>query len=188
VFFHAHGEIRREDRDDEIVRFVEYWKERTGHYPEELVFDSKLTTYRNLDRLNKLGIAFMTLRRRSMKMLVEVAREPLSAWRRTELERVPRAYRHPRILDQRIELSQYQGPCRQLVAADLGHEQPTFLLTNPMRRSAAKLVERYAQRMVIENGIADGIDSLLSDSQVSGRPSLPGGPGVPRRRQSPVGG
>jgi len=164
VFCYAHGEIRREDRDEEIVRFIEYWKERTGHYPEELVFDSKLTTYRNLSRLNKLGIDFITLRRRSKKMLVEVAREPLSAWRRTELERVPRAYRHPRILDQRIELGQYQGPCRQLVVADLGHEQPTFLLTNQMRRSAAKLVERYAQRMVIENGIADGIDFFHMDA------------------------
>jgi hypothetical protein len=164
VFCYAHGEIRREDRDDEIVRFIEYWKDRTGHYPEELVFDSKLTTYRNLSRLDKLGIDFITLRRRSKKMLLEVAREPLSAWRRTELERVPRAYRHPRILDQRIELGQYQGPCRQLVVADLGHEQPTFLLTNQMRRSAAKLVERYAQRMVIENGIADGIDFFHMDA------------------------
>jgi hypothetical protein len=164
VFCYAHGEIRREGRDDEILRFIEYWKERTGHYPEELVFDSKLTTYRNLDRLNKLGIDFITLRRRSKKMLVEVAREPLSAWRRTELERVPRAYRHPRILDQRVELGHYEGPCRQLVVADLGHEQPTFLLTNQMRRSPAKLVGRYAQRMVIENGIADGIDFFHMDA------------------------
>jgi hypothetical protein len=164
VFCYAHGEIRREDRDDEILRFVEYWKERTGHFPQELVFDSKLTTYRNLDRLNKLGIHFITLRRRSKQMLMEVAREPLSAWRRTELERVPRAYRNPRILDQRVELRHYDGPCRQLVVADLGHEQPTFLLTNQMRRSAAKLVGRYAERMVIENGIADGIDFFHMDA------------------------
>ena len=164
VFCYAHGEIRREERDDEIVRFIEYWKERTGHFPEELVFDSKLTTYTNLDRLNKLGIDFITLRRRSRKMLADVARQPLSAWRRIELERVPRAYRNPRILDQRIQLGNYEGLCRQLIIADLGHEQPTFLLTNQMRRSAAKLVGRYAQRMVIENGIADGIDFFHMDA------------------------
>jgi hypothetical protein len=164
VFCYAHGQIRREDRDDEIVRFIEYWKERTGHLPEELVFDSKLTTYANLDRLNKLGIDFITLRRRSQKMLAEVARQPPSAWRRIRLERVPRAYRNPRILDQRVQLGHYDGPCRQLIVADLGHEQPTFLLTNQMRRSAAKLVGRYAQRMVIENGIADGIDFFHMDA------------------------
>lgn len=164
VFCYAHGELRREDRDDEILRFVEYWNERTGRLPEELVFDSKLTTYRNLDQLNKLGIDFITLRRRSRNMLAEVARQPSSAWRRIQLDRVTRAYRNPRILDQTVPLRDYEGGCRQLIVADLGHEEPTFLLTNQMRRSPATLVGRYAQRMVIENGIADGIDFFHMDA------------------------
>ncbi len=128
------------------------------------MFDSKLTTYRNLNRLNKLGISFITLRRRSKNMLTEVARQPLSAWRHIQLERVPRAYRTPRILDQTVRLRDYQGGCRQLVVADLGHEEPTFLLTNQLSRSPAQLVSRYAQRMVIENGIADGIDFFHMDA------------------------
>src|ERR1039458_3891248 len=80
-----------------IMRFVEYWKQRTGHLPEELVFDSKLTTYRNLSRLNELGIPFITLRRRDPKMLQEIHTQPASAWRRIELESIARAYRTPRI-------------------------------------------------------------------------------------------
>jgi hypothetical protein len=164
VFCYAHAELRKEDRDDEILRFIEYWQERTGHLPEELVFDSKLTTQRNLDRLNQLGIDFITLRRRSEKMLLDAARQPLSAWRRIELRRLPRAYRNPRILDQEVRLRDYEGPLRQLIVADLGHDQPTFLLTNQRRRSAVTLVGRYAQRMVIENGIADGIDFFHMDA------------------------
>jgi hypothetical protein len=164
VFCYAHAELRKEDRDDEILRFIEYWKERTGHLPEELVFDSKLTTQGNLDRLNQLGIDFITLRRRSETMLLDAARQPLSAWRRIELRRLPRAYRAPRILDQQVRLRDYEGPLRQLIVADLGHDQPTFLLTNQSRRSAATLVGRYAQRMVIENGIADGIDFFHMDA------------------------
>jgi len=170
VFCYAHGELRREERDDEILRFVEYWRQQTGHLPDELVFDSKLTTYQNLDRLTQLGIDFITLRRRSKNMLADVARQPLSAWRRIQLDRVPRAYRTPRILDQTVELRHYQGRCRQLVVADLGHEEPTFLLTNQMRHSSAKLVGRYAQRMVIENGIADGIDFFHMDALSSAVP------------------
>jgi transposase-like protein len=164
VFCYAHAELRKEDRDEEILRFIEYWQERTGHLPEELVFDSKLTTQANLHRLNQLGIDFITLRRRSEKMLLDAARQPLSAWRRIELRRLPRAYRHPRILDQEVRLRDYEGPLRQLIVADLGHDQPTFLLTNQRRRSAATLVGRYAQRMVIENGIADGIDFFHMDA------------------------
>ena len=56
------------------------------------------------------------------------------------------------------------GPIRQLIITDLGHEEPTFLLTNQLHRSASKLIGRYAQRMIIENGIADGIDFFHRDA------------------------
>jgi len=92
------------------LRFVDYWKQRTGRLPEELIFDSKLTTYANLDKLNRMGIHFITLRRRSPKLLDEIARTPTSAWRRVELESVSRAYKTPRVLDRRITLNDYDGP------------------------------------------------------------------------------
>jgi hypothetical protein len=103
-------------------------------------------------------------------MLAALAEQPASAWRRVQLERVARAYRNPRILDEKIQLRDYDGPCRQLIVADLGHEEPTFLLTNQLRRSAAKLIGRYAQRMVIENGIADSIDFFHMDALSSAVP------------------
>jgi hypothetical protein len=68
------------------------------------------------------------------------------------------------VLDDEIHLNGYDGPLRQLTVADLGHEEPTFLLTNQMRRAASTLIERYAQRMVIENSIADGIDFFHMDA------------------------
>ena len=96
VFCYANGELRKDQQNDEVLRFVEFWKQRTGRLPEELIFDSKLTTYANLNKLNRMGIQFITLRRRSQKLLDEVARTPTSAWRRVELESVSRAYRTPR--------------------------------------------------------------------------------------------
>jgi hypothetical protein len=164
VFCYANATVRKENQNDEIMRFVEYWKQRTGHLPEELVFDSKLTTYRNLSRLNELGIPFITLRRRDPKMLQEIHTQPASAWRRTELESIARAYRTPRILDQTITLRDYDGPIRQITVADLGHEEPTIVVTNQLRRSAVHLIGRYAQRMLIENGIADGVDFFHMDA------------------------
>jgi len=164
VFCYANAELRKDQRDDEILRFVAFWKQRTGRLPEELIFDSKLTTYAKLNELNRMGIPFITLRRRSKKLLEEVARTPPSAWRRVELESVSRAYRTPRVLDRRIALKGYDGPLRQLTIADLGHEQPTLLLTNQLTRSACHLIGRYAQRMLIENNIADGIDFFHMDA------------------------
>lgn len=67
VFCFANVDLRKEQQNDEILRFIEFWKQHTGHYPEELIFDSKLTTYNNLNRLNQMGISFLTLRRCSKK-------------------------------------------------------------------------------------------------------------------------
>ncbi len=164
VFCYANASLRKEAQNDEILHFAQWWKQRTGKWPQELIFDSKLTTHANLNRLNEWGIQFITLRRRSPQMLHKVHQLPLSAWRRVELTGVTREYRTPRILDQTITLNDYTGPMRQMVIMDLGHEEPTFLLTNQLTRSAPKLITRYAQRMLIENGIADGIDFFHMDA------------------------
>jgi hypothetical protein len=164
VFCYANGQLRKDEQNDEILQFVSYWEQRTGQLPNELIFDSKLTTYANLNRLNQQGIDFITLRRRSQKMLATIEHTPASAWRRVELQNVSRAYRRPRVLDEKVNLTDYEGPIRQLTVADLGHEEPTLLLTNQMRRSTSTLIERYAKRMVIENGIADGIDFFHIDA------------------------
>ncbi len=164
VFCYANADIRKDEQNDEILRFVKFWQERTGRRPEELIFDSKLTTYANLDVLNRQGIRFITLRRRSAKLLGEIENTPASAWRQVELKSVTRAYRTPRIIDQRISLDDYRGELRQLTITDLGHEEPTLLLTNQLQRGAADLIDHYAKRMLIENSISDGIDFFHMDA------------------------
>jgi len=164
VFCYARADLRKQDQADEILNFVAFWKKRTGRLPEEVIFDSRLTTYANLNRLNQQGVAFITLRRRSPALLRAIQNAPSSAWRHVELEGVSRIYRTPRVLDQQIPLQDYEGPIRQLLITDLGHEEPTVLLTNQRKRSVAKLIGRYAQRMLIENEIEDGIDFFHMDA------------------------
>jgi hypothetical protein len=53
---------------------------------------------------------------------------------------------------------------------DLGHEEPTVLLTNQLQRGPAKLIERYARRMVIENSIAEAINFFHLDALSSAVP------------------
>jgi len=170
VFCYANAQLRKETQTDEVLRFVAFWKERTGRLPAELIFDSRLTSYANLSKLNQQDIAFMTLRRRSRQLVAAIYQAPASAWRRIELEGVSRLYKTPRILDQQIRLPHYKGELRQLAILDLGHEEPTLLLTNQLRRSPAKLIERYAQRMVIENQLAEGINFFHMDALSSAVP------------------
>ena len=51
-----------------------------------------------------------------------------------------------------------------MLITDLGHEEPTVLLTNDLRTSAAKRITRYAQRMLIENGLADAVQFFHLDA------------------------
>ncbi len=163
-FCYANCDLRKHEQDDEILKFIRFWKERTGKLPEELIFDSKLTTYANLNRLNLQGIQFITLRRRSPQLVQDLLARPRSAWRRIELDGVSRLYKTPRILDDQVTLADYSGAIRQITVADLGHEEPTLLLTNQLRRSPAKLIGRYAKRMLIENNIEDGVNFFHMDA------------------------
>ena len=81
------------------------------------------------------------------------------------LKSLTRSYRTPRVFDEKIHLKQYgEKSLRQLSVMDLGHEEPTLLLTNDLKSTPSALITRYAQRMLIENGIAEAIHFFHIDA------------------------
>jgi hypothetical protein len=155
VFCYANADIRKGEEADEVFRFIDFWKRQYGRVPQHLVFDSKLTTYEGLDRLDAAGITFMTLRRRTKGLLADVDGLPPSAWRTVTLDLPHRKYRTPRIYEQKVRLRECSY--RQLFIKDLGHDEPTILVTNDAKSSARNLITRYAKRMLIENALADAV-------------------------------
>jgi len=164
VLCYAHAGIPKDQKAGEVLRFADFWQERTGRPPDELVFDSQLTTYEHLHRLTQRGINFLTLRRRTRPMLGRIWSLPPSAWRRITLPSLTRAFRTPRVLDERVPLPGYAGLVRQITVIDLGHEEPTILLTNNLRAGCPTLVTRYALRMLIENGISEAVQFFHLDA------------------------
>jgi hypothetical protein len=78
VFRYSNADIRKGKEADEVFRFIDFWTRHHGSAPLHLVFDSKLTTYAGLDRLDEAEITFMTLRRRSPALLKEIVNLPAS--------------------------------------------------------------------------------------------------------------
>lgn len=154
VFCYSNADIRKGEEAEEVFRFIRFWKRQYGSVPKHLVFDSKLTTYQGLDRLDAAGITFITLRRRSPRLLTEIDLLPPSAWRTVTLDLPQRKYRIPRIYEQKV--SPRSRPFRQFFIKDLGHDEPTILLTNDAS-SARNIIARYAKRMLIENALADAV-------------------------------
>jgi hypothetical protein len=155
AFCYSNADLRKGEEAEEIFHFISFWKENHGELPRHLVFDSQLTTHANLARLDEMGIAFITLRRRSPKLLQEIANLPRSAWRTVEIDAPSRKFRTPRVYEQKVKLA--GRSFRQLYIRDLGHEEPTILLTNEKRTTTPKLIARYAQRMLIENALSDAV-------------------------------
>ncbi|MGH9894787.1 MAG: transposase, partial [bacterium] len=165
---YADANLLKTDQKDEVVRFIEYWQAVTGHSPRELVFDSKGTTLEGLAEVARRKVRFITLRERRPEEIQRVKALPASAWKRVTLEAPERAWRHPRILDERITLTDFPGKIRQITAIDLGRPEPTFLLTNDLKRSPVTLLGRYVKRAIVENSIGEQVaffhlDALSSD-------------------------
>ena len=161
VFCYSNADIRKGEEAEEIFRFIDFWTRHHGAPPRHLVFDSKLTTYDRLERLDKSAIIFITLRRRSPKLLQEVAALAPSAWRRVTLDIPSRKYQNPRVFEQKVCL--IKRTFRQLFIQDLGHEEPTILLTNSTA-THRQLITRYAQRMLIENALSDAVRFFHADA------------------------
>jgi hypothetical protein len=166
AFCYSNADLRKGEEAEEIFQFISFWKRTHGKLPRHLVFDSKLTTYDGLARLDKIHIPFITLRRRDPKLLKEIVLLPRSAWRKIELDVPTRKYRTPRVYEQKVALR--GRTFRQLYVLDLGHDEPTILLTNQQTATSKALLTRYAQRMLIENALSDAvrffhIDALSSE-------------------------
>jgi Transposase DDE domain len=155
VFCYSNADIRKGEEAEEIFRFIKFWTRQHGKPPQHLVFDSKLTTYEQLDRLDQQGIIFLTLRRRSANLLAEIDDLPSSAWRTVNLDVPSRKYRTPQVYEQKVCLRKCSY--RQFFIKDLGHDQPTILLTNDRKSTVRQLILRYAKRMLIENALADAV-------------------------------
>ena len=162
AFCYSNADLRKGEEAEEIFRFISFWQETHGKIPRHLVFDSRLTTYAQLARLDEMQIDFITLRRRSPGVLKEIVNLPRSAWRVIELDVPTRKYRFPRVYEKKINLAGREF--RQLYVLDLGHDEPTVLLTNQKRTTAKQLVTRYAQRMLIENALSDAVRFFHMDA------------------------
>lgn len=165
VLCYSNADLRKGEEADEILRFVDFWKATHGKLPSHLVFDSKLTTYKTLACLNAMGITFITLRRRFPGLKRYMQNAPAGAWRRVEIDAPHRKFRHPKVLDEIIRMgNDYTEPLRQICARDLGHDEPTVVLTNDLRSKPATILQRYALRMLIENGIEDQVHFFHVDA------------------------
>jgi transposase len=161
---YANADIPKAQQSHEIIRFCEFWHQRTGQRPGLLVFDSQLTTHAELAALDEQGIGFITLRRRGRALMDQVAALPGDAWQPVRLQR-PGKHRDVTVAEMQATIQRRRF--RQLAVQGLGRDQPTLLLTNQRDLGAKQLIERYAKRWSIENALAAQIRAFHLDALCS---------------------
>ena len=174
VLCYATANVIRAEADGLVPKFADYWKEQTGQYPARLLFDSRATTYAGLSQLTRRQVGFITIRRRGSALLARVGRLPADHWRGCQITQAKGRRRQVKYVDESIELDGYEGPVRQLVVTGLGHESPTFFLTNdrPRVQTARDVIQTYASRNHVENHLGEQIsffhlDCLCSDVRLN---------------------
>jgi hypothetical protein len=164
---YANADLTRADQPGELMRFVEFWHDITGHDPAWLYFDSKVVDYSELSRVNTRGISFITIRRRGAAILRRLEALPRPAWTGAVVDTVQRRHQPIRYVDETIKLRGYEGPIRQIAVDGLGRQKPTLFLTNHTRETARDLVIRYAGRNRVEDGLGISVNFFHLDCLAS---------------------
>jgi transposase len=174
VLCYATANLLREEADEMVPKFADYWKEQTGCYPSRLLFDSRATTYAGLSQLTEREVGFITIRRRGSGMLARAKHLPADRWQHCQITQAKGRRRQVRYVDESVRLEGYEGTARQLIVTGLGHESPTFFLTNDRPRvlTAREVIRTYASRNHVENHLGEQItffhlDCLCSDVRLN---------------------
>ncbi len=120
VLCYVNANLTRADQAGEPICFVEFLHETIGSDPEWLYFDSKVTTYPELSKLNLRGVFFVTIRRRGAQILRRLQALPASDWKQAVIDTPHRRHQRIRYVDEMVRLRGYAGEIRQVAVTGLG--------------------------------------------------------------------
>lgn len=167
VLCYANANLTRADQAGEILRFVDFWQGISGRAPQWLCFDSRLTTYPELARLNERDISFITIRRRGAAIVRRLEALPANSWHKAHLDIPKRLHKNIRYVDESIRVAGYDGSLRQVAVTGLGRERFTLFLSNDTTLTARDLVLRYARRNGIEDSLGVSVNFFHVDCLAS---------------------
>ena len=155
VILYTHADILHKDEANEILKFVEYWRTIKKSIKETLVFDCRLTTYRVLDTLSNDGITFITLRKRTKKLVDATEKISEKEWKKVYIPIPKRKNKACKIHVSEITLPKCTLPVKQIIITDHGRSKPTYVITNNLDLDVEDVLIVYAKRWHIEQKFAE---------------------------------
>jgi len=162
--------IRHDNQDNVILEFLDFYHNdpKINNRLKYLIFDSKFTTFANLNEINKKGIKFITIRRRGKKLIEKINSFNASFWKKVEVEKAGGGTRTLTVCDDRDSLPGYDSPIRQIYIMENSRDKPAILITNEFNLKLQDLIRKYSRRWLVETDIAEHIDFFHLNRNSSG--------------------
>ena len=162
--------VRHSNESDVILEFLDFYRadSKTSSDLKYLIFDSKFTTYENLNKLNVQGLKFITIQRRSKNLEKKISAIPVSNWKDYRVMRANGKGRTVTVCEDKASLPDYDGEVRQVFIAGNGRTKPAIIITNDFEIKLAELVRKYSKRWLVEKGISEQIHFFHLNRNSSG--------------------
>ena len=160
--------VKHDNQDNVILEFLDFYREGTGQSINYVVFDSKFTTLENLGRINKKGIKFITIQRKSKNLNEKIQQIPKYHWNTIKIEKANHKSRTVVYSESTTVNQRYgEGTLRQIFIKG-NSMKPATILTNDESSKAKELIRKYARRWLIETEISEQIHFFHLNRNSSG--------------------
>ena len=155
---YTNADVLRKNGAREIINFVDYLKGIKGVVDKTLVFDSRLTNYEILGKLDTMDVKFITLRQRGAKLAAQTQAIPDDQWQKVKLPIPKRKYQNFLAHESEVSLKKCPKPLRQIIMKNHGRNEPTYVVTNNRDLRLTDILTVYARRWRIENKLSELVD------------------------------
>lgn len=146
--------LRHENEYNTAVEFLDFYK-KSGNDIKYLVFDSKFTTYENLKKLDENKVNFITIRRRSKKIVDDIEAIDEKLWKTVKVPITKGKYRYLKVYEQNITIKLYGKEMRQIAITGHGKIKPALIITNDFELPLTDIIRKYTKRWLVEKTIAE---------------------------------
>ncbi|EKE06172.1 MAG: putative orf [uncultured bacterium] len=162
--------IRHDNQSEAILEFLDFYKsdKKTDTSLKYLVFDSKVTTYQNLNNLSEEGIKFITIRRRCNKLVDRINEITSAEWKIVRIERANSKGRNIKAFEENLAVKGYKGKLRHIYITGNGKIKPAIIITNDFDLLLSEIVRKYSKRWLVEKEISEQIEFFHLNRNSSG--------------------
>ncbi len=150
--------ILHKDENAVVLEYIDFYSTNKQQNLKYLIFDSKATNYQNLNKLNKQGVKFITIRRRGKNIVDKLDHIPAKEWKTKRVEMAGNKHRTLKVFEQTINLKDYEGPIRQIAITGHGKIKPAIIITNDFELATEKIIRKYTRRWIVEKTISEQIE------------------------------